>query len=356
MAKKNYVAIVRDHSGSMQSLKRKAAQDYNANVRALQEAARAEKQDTIVSTVKCGIGSAGSVVRDVVNSNVRVLKEIAGADYETSGASTPLFDSVAEAIDILQRVPDADDPDVSFLVMVITDGQENSSRMSGVQLGRKIRDLQSTDRWTFAFRVPHGEARHLVSLGIPDGNILEWEQSERGFEVATRSTVSAISSYYQARTSGQKSVRTFYTDLKGVDSRDLKVACEDISKKVDVWKTGKDTELVREFCERRSKRSFLKGAAFYELVKTEPKVQDYKMIAIRDRQTGAIYAGAAARQMLGLPPRGTARVVPGDHSKYDVFIQSTSVNRKLTPFTSVLYYPDVGEPYIEGVSAPYAKR
>ncbi len=128
-----------------------------------------------------------------------------------------------------------------------------------------------------------------------------------------------------------------------------------ISGQVEIFRADRE-ELVREFCERKTRKAFLKGAAFYELTKTEPKVQDYKQIAIRDRKTNAVYAGEAARDLLGLPRRGTARVVPGDHSAYDVFVQSTSVNRKLPAGSRLLYWPKAGVPYVEGVSAPYDRR
>jgi hypothetical protein len=353
--KKNYIAIVRDHSGSMASFRRSAARDYNEIIAALKEAARSENQDTIVNTIKCGVGGSRPVQREIVNSNVQILKELNERDYETSG-NTPLFDSVGEAIDVLRTVPDFNDPEVSFLIMVITDGEENASRTWNARsLTEKLRSLQATDRWTFTFRVPRGYGHQLERLGVPGGNILEWEQSERGFAQATVQTRSAIDTYYKARTSGATKSLTFYTDLKEVTAKDLKVACKDVSSEVELWKVGPQTELVREFCEKKSKKPFLKGACFYELVKTEDKVQDHKQIAIRDRQTGAVYTGPAARQMLGLPNYGTVRVVPGDHSKYDVFVQSTSVNRKLPPYTNVLYWKNVGRPYTEGVSAPYGR-
>lgn len=97
----------------------------------------------------------------------------------------------------------------------------------------------------------------------------------------------------------------------------------------------------------------LKGAAFYQLTKTEPEVQDHKRIIIRDKTTNAIYEGAAARQMLGLPTYGTIRLAPKDlsSSNFDMYIQSTSVNRKMTVGTNVVYWANVGVKYKEGVSA-----
>ncbi len=73
--------------------------------------------------------------------------------------------------------------------------------------------------------------------------------------------------------------------------------------------------------------------------------------AIRDKKTNAIYGGDAALQALGLPSYGTCRLAPGSHPAFDIFVQSTSVNRKLPAGTHVLYWPKVGVGYKEGPSA-----
>ena len=90
-------------------------------------------------------------------------------------------------------------------------------------------------------------------------------------------------------------------------------------------------------------KEWIKGAAFYQLIKTEKKVQDYKLVALRVKTSGKVYCGADARSMLGIGQAvGTVRLVPGDHGKFDVFIQSTSVNRKIPAGTEVMYWPKVG--------------
>jgi hypothetical protein len=352
--KKNYIGISRDHSGSMAYLARAAAKDYNENIAVIKDRALAEKQDTIVSVVKCGGNRAGEVVRDVVNSNVQMLQEV--KNYDTPGNSTPLWDSVGELIEMFEKVPDANDPDVSFLIMIITDGQENSSkRWTGQRLAAKIKELQGSDRWTFVFRVPLGHSSFITEIGIPRGNVLEWETSERGMETASVMTRSAMSNYYSMRSSGAKSTNTFFTDLSAVKSQTVKSKLIDITNDVKLWNSDKDGELIREFCERKSKKPFLKGAAFYQLTKTEKKVQDYKQIVIKDKTTGSFYSGQEARNLLGLPHHGEVKIVPGNHGKYDIFIQSTSVNRKLASGAQVLYWEKVGQPYTEGVSAPWGR-
>ncbi len=89
---------------------------------------------------------------------------------------------------------------------------------------------------------------------------------------------------------------------------------------------------------------FMKGAGFYQFTKAET-VQSYKEVILRDKLTGDFYCGDAARKRIGLPPlapTGAAvRLRFSSDVKYDVFIQSTSVNRKLIGGTLFLY--EVGD-------------
>ena len=366
MSIKNYIGFSRDHSASMRSIAVAAARDFNANIQSTREAAIAHNQDTIVSVIKCGFRAAYSNgfgyesetknVFESINSNILAIQPINENDYQANGNNTPLFDSVGELIDAFKKVPDANDPDVSFLIMVITDGEDNASRKwSGASLGQEIRKLQSTDRWTFVFRVPRGYKRQLVSLGMPEGNILEWEQTERGVQAATQVTTQAMQTFYGARSKGIRSTSTFYADLSTVSAKEVKSVLTDISSEITMWPVlpTEDGVQVRDFCEKRlGTNEMLKGSAFYELTKLEKKVQDYKQIVIRDKDTKMIYGGSAARDLLGLPHSGDVKLAPGNCGNYDVFIQSTSVNRKLPAGSSVLYWPKVGTAFTEGPSAP----
>lgn len=333
--KKQYIGISRDHSGSMSSLTRAAIQDYNGNIRAIQSAATDNDIDTIVSVVRCGIH--GGVDREVVNSNVHRLKPL--IDYRADGG-TPLFDSVGELIEILKAVPDANNPKVSFLVMAITDGEENQSSKWRKTLGSEIRRLQATDRWTFVFRVPRGYARALEELGIPSGNIQEWDQTEHGMRESSVHTQAAFTSYYSGRVAGLRSTDSFYTNPAQISKHVAAIRLDDISREVDFFDVRRGGEVIKPFVERKLGRGFTLGQAFYQLTKPEKEVQSYKTIAIRERTSGKVYAGIAARSLLGLPQQGTIKLSPGDHGDWDVFIQSTSTNRNLVSGTEVLFWPN----------------
>lgn len=387
---KNYIGISRDHSGSMLSIARAAARDYNNNIATIRDAATSTNIETLVSVVECGYGTTSLVRRDLINESVTSLQPIKEYQYSAKGYGTPLFDSVGELIEIFEAVQASTpthtsvDPytamgreelrqacrdagisysklnnegmrevlrlkvgsltstkadDISFLVMAVTDGGENASiRWNAQSIARKIVELQATDRWTFVFRVPRGYGVQLTRLGIPAGNILEWDQTERGVEVASRATSEAFTQYYSARASGTTSTRSFYTtDLSGVSKATVKSKLVDISNEVQFFDV-KATDSIKPFVETKTKKPYVAGTAFYQLTKKEDEVQDYKQIALRDKKSGTVYSGVQARNILGLPHNGTVKVAPGNHGGYDIFIESTSVNRKLLPGTQVLYW------------------
>ncbi|WP_413176136.1 hypothetical protein [Anabaena azotica] len=81
---------------------------------------------------------------------------------------------------------------------------------------------------------------------------------------------------------------------------------------------------------------FKVGRGFYEFTKTET-IQAKKEIILMDRETGDLFEGSSAREMLGLPMDATIRIKPSNLEKYVVFVQSTSANRKLIGKTRFLY-------------------
>ncbi len=330
--KKQYVGISRDHSGSMNSLRNPAMKDYNSTIQAIKDAAGLNNIDTVVSVTSCGIG--GGVRREVVNSSVSSLKPI--TNYIADGG-TPLFDSVGELIDMLSTAPDYHSPDVTFLVIAITDGEENQSHEWKHKLGSEIKRLQATDRWTFVFRVPRGYGRELEKLGIPSGNIQEWDQSERGLRESSVQTVSAISDYYSGVSRGIRATKSFFANMKNVSPNQVAANMVNISDEVAIFPV-KDRADISSFITLKTKRPYVKGKGFYQLSKPEKAVQDYKVIVVRNKNTGAVYGGGTARQLLNIPNYGTISLRPGDHGEWDIFIQSTSTNRVLVPGTSALYW------------------
>lgn len=104
----------------------------------------------------------------------------------------------------------------------------------------------------------------------------------------------------------------------------------------------KDTP-IKEFVEYNG-ITFKKGRGFYELTKAET-VQQYKEVIIQDRVTGEMFTGAQVRERLKLKPQSekggvNEKLHKADAEKFRVFVQSTSVNRKLIKGTRFLYEID----------------
>jgi len=78
------------------------------------------------------------------------------------------------------------------------------------------------------------------------------------------------------------------------------------------------------------------GRGFYQWTKTET-IQEKKEVILRDKGSGDMWTGPEARDIIGVPWGSRGRLRPGSLPKYDVFIQSTSWNRKLKGNTDFLY-------------------
>lgn len=342
---RQYIGIIRDHSGSMSRLTNQAMDDFNALVQEMRESF--DLHSTIVTVVECGVGSRfsgfGAVEVPIPAQKLGNLLNI--SRYTANGSSTPLFDSVGKLITQLESNKRNDDMlygidnDYAFLVIAITDGEENASRLwYASNLKTEINRKQASDRWTFTFRVPRGYKNNLVNkLGIHEGNVVEWEVSEQGMQYSTAQTKSGIQSYSTMRSSGATSTDKFYVDVAAINKAVVQRNLIDISNAVTILTTGSVVEEIKPFFERVSRKFYTIGTCYYQLTKTET-LQVSKRIIVRDNLTGKTYAGTDARHILGLPDNREVKIVPKNFGNYTVFVQSTSVNRKLMPNTQVVFY------------------
>ena len=337
---KQYIGISRDHSGSMQYIGHLAMKDYNEQIASIKENAIRFGIDTIVSTVACSIkdGRYDTVNQfDVQLSSIAAVKKM--QTYATDGACTKLWDSVMMLIKQFESVPDAKSDDVGFMLMILTDGDDNRSLTRPEDVAEKIRQLQATDRWTITFRVPQGMKQSMVRKGIPAGNILEVNyNNEQEIEKATILTRTAMATSYSNRTKGIVGSSTFYADTSNISPTAVKQELQNVSKRVKVLPvTAKhDGYKIQDFVEEKI-GGYVLGSAYYELSKRE-EIQPDKGIVVWNKVNGEYYHGLEARNMLGLPHDRTVKIVPGSMPNLEVFVQSRSVNRKLVSGTKVVVF------------------
>ncbi len=338
-----HIAICIDESGSITKIVKPLVAAYNRNVDGIRDAVLAEGQEATMTALTFGHRTLKHRVL-YIGHQVQTVKELKDGDIIPSGM-TPLFDSVYRAIKKLEEMDDGK-PDTTFVINVVTDGQENSSGDPGVYVTTKEMEKKiATERWTFSFLVPNGSGAYFSSkYGIPLGNIQEWDKdTAAGTEEAFVTNARAFSGYFVSKSAGDLKSKSgsFYSDLGDLTVRKARKDLSEITKQTR-FITASKTDQIRNIIFNKG-LTWIKGAAFYQLVKTEKKVQDYKLVALRVKTSGKVYCGEDARKMLGIGnASGTVRLVPGDHAKFDVFIQSTSVNRKIPAGTEVMYWPKVG--------------
>ena len=345
----NHIALVMDGSGSMSSVYDLVIATINAQI----DRIKMESQDKNQATYLTVFSFEDQVHLPIINNAFIHQVNHIRLDQFKRGGSTALFDAIGEAITRFERLGVAGDPNTSFLVVTVTDGQENASRRwSRSNLQAKIRQLQGTDRWTFAFSGPRGSGAEVQrQLDFYAGNVTEWENTRQGTQVMSNNLSAGVSTFYGARSRGLTSTKSFFTpDLSQVSARDLNKLrnVKDEFKVLPVDNStadGREWE-IRPFVEDRiAKNTTLNrqvggqyevGRAYYELTKPED-VQPHKDILVLDRTTGAIYGGPDARNVIGMPSNCDVKVKPGNVANYRLFIKSTSVNRKLVRGTAVLY-------------------
>jgi len=319
------IAIVKDHSGSMSRLSVAARKDYDNLIQSLKTNAVGP---TFLTVVEFSYNSK------VVRKNEPLENVPSYSPPYHAGGNTALYDAINDAINALRLYDKG--PDVANLLLIITDGAENASHTSAIQLREQIKNLQNTDRWTFTFRVPKGYGSKMTrELGLYAGNLIEWEQTEDALERSSMHTASATKSYFNARSVGKTSVNTFYANPADVANK-IQTSLDDVSKKFKrhTIQPHQDGISIQDFCIEKV-GVYKLGHVYYSLNKTE-KIQPNKDIIIRDTALDVMYAGTQARNLLGIPTVGEIKLAPGNMGKYEVYIRSTSNNRKLYANNNVL--------------------
>lgn len=129
------------------------------------------------------------------------LIELTYNSYYPSG-DTALYDTIMKATDKLLALPDASDPSVSFLVAIVTDGEENNSRATAAQVSERIQSLQATKRWTFIFVGANVDIHSMTKLGVSADNSRSFMSTNSGVRGMSALNREATASYFSARSAG----------------------------------------------------------------------------------------------------------------------------------------------------------
>ena len=165
------ITIVMDCSGSMATIAAAMRRGVNSFMR---------EQKTLPGKCTVSLIEFNSDARVVYEGkDIAVVQEL---DLRPSGY-TALFDGVDLGIKTAQKYPAK-----KQIVVIVTDGEENSSRFaSASQIKSRIADLtQGTDPWAFMyFGVSENTFAAAASLGISASNVMSYDASAVGVQNAT---------------------------------------------------------------------------------------------------------------------------------------------------------------------------
>ncbi|MER8046721.1 vWA domain-containing protein [Streptomyces sp. NPDC094032] len=334
----NHVALVLDASSSMAHLRSKVVEVADQQIEYLARRSRELDQETRV-TVYVFADKVECVIYDKDVLRMPSLKQL----YRVGGMTALLSAALKSQRELAQTAQLYGDH--SFLTFVLTDGQENASHRCPDAPAQDPRALVAAvagmietqeDNWTLAVLVPDQMGRReAMQCGFPKDNIAIWDAtSTQGLQEAGQVIREATEKFMVGRTKGIRGSRSVFTAGAAVSRQSVEAAGLVPVSPSDfaLVPVARDVAIREQVVE--SGHTYRTGCAYYQLSKSE-KIQARKQIAVLEKKTDRVYTGPQARALLGLPDE-EVRVKPDHNDEFTVFVQSTSVNRKLVPQTRLL--------------------
>lgn len=178
------IAVVLDETGSMMSVKAATVSSYNEYLSNLQ----ADKNNDGARFALTRFNTARTVTEGPVD--LAQAPRLTDATYQPA-AMTDLYDAIGKTITRL----DADAPSGPVIVVILTDGEENSSKeFTRDTIKTLINEREATKRWSFIF-LGAGQDAWVTggAFGIQKGNAMSYVGDSGGTIVAMRSASRATS-------------------------------------------------------------------------------------------------------------------------------------------------------------------
>lgn len=209
----NFLVLVLDRSSSMASLRAEAIGAFNEQLKTVREAT----EDTNVNVLVSLVTFAGRVdTPELWCTPLHQVLDLTEDNYVPQGM-TAMYDAVGYTIQELQEHPLINDENSSVLVVVISDGHENSSReFDSPKLAAIIKEMQDSGRWTFAYEGANQDLAVVsMNIGINRGSTLSFVADAVGMAISGQIRQEASRQYYSNVSKGLATQSTsFYDDAK----------------------------------------------------------------------------------------------------------------------------------------------
>jgi hypothetical protein len=174
-----YNLVILDKSGSMEAIRTEAINGYNETLGSI-KATQLKFMDTqehfvsLAAFCNCGI----DMIYDM--TPIKDAEKLTREKYDPC-CCTPLFDAIGKTVKELKRKT-AEIEGAAFLVTIITDGYENSSKEWDSNSVSKLIDSCKEEGWMFSF-IGAGKDVVKVASKISITNTMIWENTSKGTEV-----------------------------------------------------------------------------------------------------------------------------------------------------------------------------
>lgn len=214
---KVFVSFVLDESSSMSTGQGAIVSGMNEQIQTLKKRFADGSVEPVVTFVKF----SDNVISMYEGRTLDELQEFKQTDYKPNGM-TALYDAVGYTIDTVQKLDGINDEGNSSLLIIITDGEENSSRkFNSSQISEKIKTLNGSGKWTLTYIGPNNVDLTVVnkSTNINYGNMYSVNLNDsfgytKAFTVLGSSVETFYSGIHSAAISGCSYVSdAFYGDI-----------------------------------------------------------------------------------------------------------------------------------------------
>ncbi len=182
---KTHVAVILDKSGSMESVKGETISGFNDYLRKLREDPAAPDMRLTLTLFDT------SLLTPVVAELVEKVADLDWTRYQPGGF-TALYDAIRQTVKAAEGQVGEDD---KALVLIITDGQENSSRdTTRAEVTALIQAAEAKGNWTFAYLSAAPSAfKDAAAIGMAAGNTATYAGTGTGTKAAFRAAGMATS-------------------------------------------------------------------------------------------------------------------------------------------------------------------
>jgi hypothetical protein len=192
-----HITMILDRTGSMESIRDDTIGGFNAFLTKQKD----ELGQATLTLVQFDTQDPYEVIH-----RFKPIKDVPELNRKTyiPRASTPLLDALGRGINDLEKSLGElkeDDQPSKVVFVVVTDGQENSSReFRKDQIEKMVKEKTETNNWQFVFLSADLAAiRDAITLGIHADAVLLFERSGKGSADAWNSLSQRTSDYRSAR-------------------------------------------------------------------------------------------------------------------------------------------------------------